>query len=85
HTNSFQQSNHIAMPVSKLELLPNEILTDLFEKYMTGSDIAVGFANLQNQRFNSHISQCRRFYFDFFICRKDHFTLAPRRLPVHLE
>lgn len=64
------------MSVSKLESLPNEILIDIFEKYINGVDILIAFANSQNERFNALILQCQRFYFNFLNCRKDHFGVC---------
>ncbi|CAF3415829.1 unnamed protein product [Rotaria sp. Silwood1] len=73
------------MSVSKLELLPNEILIHIFEKYINGVDILIAFADLQNQRFNAIISQCQRFYFNFFHCRKDYFYFCLDLLPTYIE
>ncbi len=57
------------MSPSKLESLPNEILVEIFEKYMNGVDILIAFAHHQNQRIDSIISQCSRFYFKWFLTR----------------
>ncbi|CAF2593568.1 unnamed protein product [Rotaria sp. Silwood2] len=73
------------MSVSKLESLPNEILSHIFEKYMNGVDILVAFVNSQNRRFDALISQCRRFYFNFFNCRKDYFDFCLDLLPTYIE
>lgn len=73
------------MSVSTLESLPNEILTDIFEKYINGVDIIIAFAHCQNQRFDAIISQSQRFYFNFINCQKDQFSLCLRHLPTYVE
>ena len=60
------------MAVSKLESLPNELFIEIFEHYLDGIDILVGFHSL-NRRFDNIISRCSRFYLDFRRCRKAHF------------
>ena len=64
------------MSVSKLESLPNEVLIDIFEKYINGVDILIAFRYQQNQRFDALISQCQRFHFNFLYCRKDYFRFC---------
>ena len=73
------------MSVSTLELLPNEILTDIFEKYINGVDIIIAFAHCQNQRFDAIISRCPRFYFNFINCQKNQFRLCLRHLPTYVD
>ena len=73
------------MSVSKLESLPNEILVDIFEKYINGMDILVAFLYQQNQRFDALISQCQRFHFSFLYCRKGSFRFCISLLPAYVE
>ena len=73
------------MSVSKLESLPNEILADLFEKYINGIDILNAFAFQLNHRFDAVLGQCRRFRFDFIRCHKDDFRFCTGLLPAYLE
>jgi len=73
------------MSISKLESLPNELLIDIFEKYINGVDILIAFVYLQNKRFDGIISQCQRFYFNFFNCRKDYFHFCIGLLPAYIE
>jgi hypothetical protein len=73
------------MSVSKLESLPNEILINIFDKYMNGVDILIAFACCQNQRFDALISQCRRLNFNFFNCRKDDFRVCLGLLPAYAD
>ena len=71
--------------MSKLESLPNEILICIFEKYINGVDIIVAFAYQQNQRFDSLIGQCQRYYFNFLHCRKDSFRVCIGLLPAYVN
>ncbi|CAF4341483.1 unnamed protein product, partial [Rotaria sp. Silwood2] len=73
------------MSLSKLESLPNEILTDIIEKYINGVDLLRAFSFQLNQRFDALITQCQRFHFDFFQCQKDDFRLCMGLLPAYLD
>ena len=73
------------MSVSKLESLPNEILIDIFEKYLNGIDILVAFAFQLNRRFDALILQCQRLRFDFIGCHKDDFRLCTGLLPAYMN
>ena len=73
------------MVLSKLESLPNEILIDIFEKYINGVDILVAFSHQLNRRFDKLLSQCRRHQFDFICCRKDDFRFCVGLMPFYFE
>ncbi len=69
-------TSFLSMSVSKLESLPNELLIEIFEKYLNGLDVLNIFSCLKNGRFNQLIHQCQHWYFDFRHCRKDSFQLC---------
>ncbi|CAF4188415.1 unnamed protein product, partial [Adineta steineri] len=73
------------MAMSTLESLPNELLINIFEKYINGVDIIVAFVNQQNQRFNGLIMQCQQYNFSFVNCRKDCFHYCINLLPNYID
>lgn len=73
------------MSVTKLESLPNEILIEIFEKYLNGVDIINAFAFQLNQRFDALVAQCRRLRFDFIRCHKDAFRICMGVLPAYMD
>ena len=73
------------MSVSKLESLPNEILTDILEKYINGVDILINFAFQLNQRFDALIFQSQRLRFDFMRCYKNDFIFCIGLLPAYID
>jgi hypothetical protein len=73
------------MSVSKLESLPNEILTDILEKYINGIDVLNAFAFQLNRRFDALIVQCQRLRFDFMRCHKDDFCFCIGLLPAYIN
>ncbi|UJR21525.1 hypothetical protein I4U23_024610 [Adineta vaga] len=73
------------MSISTLESLPNEILADLFDKYINGIDIIRAFAFQQNGRIDSILDECQRHNFNFINCRNDHFQLCMRILPYYVQ
>ncbi|CAF1490937.1 unnamed protein product [Adineta steineri] len=72
------------MAMSTLESLPNEILINIFEKYINGVDIIIAFIDQQNQRFNGLIMQCRHHNFNFVNCQKDCFHYCINFLPNYI-
>ncbi|CAF3776703.1 unnamed protein product, partial [Rotaria sp. Silwood1] len=73
------------MSFSTLESLPNEILTDIIEKYINGIDLLRAFSFQLNQRFDSLIIQCQRLRFDFIQCHQDDFRLCMGLLPAYID
>ncbi|CAF4867935.1 unnamed protein product [Rotaria sp. Silwood1] len=73
------------MSFSTLESLPNEILTDIIEKYINGIDLLRAFSFQLNQRFDSLIIQCQRLCFDFIQCHQDDFRLCMGLLPAYID
>jgi hypothetical protein len=73
------------MSLSTLESLPNEILSDIIQKYINGVDVLVGFSYQLNQRFNALIVQCPRLHFNFIHCRKDDFCFCMGLLPAYID
>jgi hypothetical protein len=73
------------MSLSKLESLPNEILINMLQKYVTGVDILVAFLGRLNTRFDALIAQCQRFRFDFKGVRKDDFLTCIGLLPRFID
>ncbi|CAF3645152.1 unnamed protein product [Rotaria sp. Silwood1] len=71
--------------MSKLESLPNEILTDILEKYTNGVDLLRVFSFQLNQRFDALITQCQRVRFDFIQCQKDDFRFCMELVPAYLD
>ena len=69
---------------SILESLPNEILNDVIEKYINGVDVLVALSYQLNQRFNTIIARCQRFYFNFIQCEKDNFRIYMSLLPANI-
>ncbi|CAF5162669.1 unnamed protein product, partial [Rotaria sp. Silwood1] len=59
------------MSPTKFESLPNEILTDIIEKYINGVDLLRAFSFQLNQRFDSLIIQSQRLRFNFIQCPQD--------------
>ena len=47
------------MSLSKLETLPNEILSDLLMNYVDPIDVLIIFGDNLNERFNSLVHQCK--------------------------
>ena len=60
----------------KLELLPNELFIKLFEKYINGVDMIIGFNFPQNRRFKNLIYSCQPSCFDFTRTNKDDFEVC---------
>ncbi|CAF1247344.1 unnamed protein product [Rotaria sp. Silwood1] len=73
------------MSLSKLESFPNEILTDIIEKYIHGVDLLRAFSFQLNRRFDSLIIQSQRLRFDFIQCHKDDFRLCMSLLPAYID
>ncbi|CAF1255573.1 unnamed protein product [Rotaria magnacalcarata] len=73
------------MSVSKLESLPNEILTDILEKYINGVDLLICFNFQQNRRFDALIRRCQRLRFNFIQCHKDDFRFCYGLLPAYID
>ncbi|CAF3447962.1 unnamed protein product [Rotaria socialis] len=73
------------MSVSKLESLPNEILTDIFEKYINGLDLLICVNFQQNRRFDELIRRCQRLRFNFIQCHKDDFRFCFGLLPAYID
>ena len=73
------------MSVSKLELLSNEILIELLEKYINGLDVFVAFANQLSSRFNALTDQCQQLHFDFTSIRKKNFHICVDRLLSYFD
>ena len=73
------------MSLSKLESLPNEILTDIIEKYINGVDVLVALDHQLNRRFNALILRCQRLHFDFIRCQKDDFSVCMGLLPAYID
>ncbi|CAF1299670.1 unnamed protein product [Rotaria sordida] len=73
------------MSLSKFESLPNEILTDIIEKYINGVDLLRAFSFQLNQRFDSLIIQSQRLHFDFIQCHQDDFRFYMGLLPVYID
>ncbi|CAF4750191.1 unnamed protein product, partial [Rotaria sp. Silwood1] len=73
------------MSLSKLESCPNEILTDIIEKYIHGVDLLRAFRFQLNRRFDSLIIQSQRLRFDFIQCHKDDFRLCMGLLPAYID
>ena len=71
------------MPVSKLELLPNELLLDLFEHYMNPVDVFVAFANQLNARFTALVRRCRAFRLDLTTIQKKEFNRFLKSISNH--
>lgn len=72
------------MSLSKLESLPNEILVDIIEKYINGTDILTTFTYQLNQRFDTLITGCHRLRFNFIQCRMDHFRFCMGLFPAYM-
>jgi hypothetical protein len=73
------------MSLSKLESLPNEILSDLIEKYINGMDVLMAFNYQLNRRFDALITQCHQLYFNFIQCQKDDFRFCIGLLPAYVD
>ncbi len=73
------------MSLSKLESLPNEILSDIIEKYINGVDVLTNFSYQLNQRFNGLIEQCHRLRFNFIQCQKNEFRFCMGLLPAYID
>ena len=73
------------MSVSKLESLPNEILTDILENYMNAIDVVNAFAFQLNQRFDALITQSHRLRFNFIRSHKDDFRTCMGLLPAYID
>ncbi|CAF2877486.1 unnamed protein product, partial [Rotaria sp. Silwood2] len=73
------------MSLSKLESLPNEILTDIIEKYINGVDFLRAFSFQLNRRFDAIINQCQRLHFNFIQCQKDEFRFCMGLLPAYID
>lgn len=73
------------MSVSKLESLPNEILTVILEKYINGIDVLNAFAFQLNRRFDALIAGCYRLRFDFIRCHKYEFRLCMGLLSGYID
>lgn len=73
------------MSLSKLESLPNEILTDIIENYMNGVDVLMAFSYQLNRRFDALIAQCYRLHFNFIQCRKDDLRFCIGLLPAYSD
>ncbi|CAF1198196.1 unnamed protein product [Rotaria sp. Silwood1] len=73
------------MSPSKFESLPNEILTDIIEKYVNGVDLLRAFSFQLNQRFDSLIIQSQRLRFDFIQCYQDDFRFCMGLLPAYIN
>lgn len=71
--------------MSTFESLPNEILIELFERYMNLFDIINGFALQLNRRIDALIFRCQRFHLNFNHCRKDQFRFVRDRLTSYVD
>jgi hypothetical protein len=81
----FQYFFLLKMSLSKLESLPNEILTDIIEKYINGVDVLKALSYQLNRRFDALISQCQRLHFNFIQCHKNDFRLCMDLLPAYID
>ncbi|CAF1377409.1 unnamed protein product [Rotaria sordida] len=73
------------MSLTKFESLPNEILTDIIEKYINGIDLLRAFSFQLNQRIDSLIIQSQRLHFNFIQCHQDDFCVCMKLLPPYLD
>ncbi|CAF4775398.1 unnamed protein product, partial [Rotaria sp. Silwood2] len=73
------------MSLATFESLPNEILIDIFEKYINGIDLLVAFAYQLNSRIDALIGQCQNLHFDFTSIHKNDFRFCIGLLPAYID
>ncbi|CAF1360907.1 unnamed protein product, partial [Rotaria sp. Silwood1] len=73
------------MSPTKFESLPNEILTDIIEKYINGVDLLRAFSFQLNQRFDSLIIQSQRLRFNFIQCPQDDLRFCMGLLLAYID